>query len=153
MTTCKKCKKLGNQCENCKNYEVNYRQTHREKFREYNAKYYANHKEEIRHKDRLKYSLDKEGYKLRARKREIKRIYGLDHEVLLEMISGQDEKCAICRVSFNNGKLGQACIDHDHKTGKVRGILCRGCNLILGHIEKNNNFLTLAKQYLNKLVK
>lgn len=41
-------------------------------------------------------------------------------------------------------------IDHDHKTGKVRGILCQGCNLGLGGFRDNPGYLLSALSYLNK---
>lgn len=46
----------------------------------------------------------------------------------------QDGRCAICKVLFNHPKIEPACADHDHATGKVRGLLCRPCNAVEGMI-------------------
>jgi hypothetical protein len=56
--------------------------------------------------------------------------YGISFEQYQEMYSVQNGRCAICEQKFDI-----LCVDHNHDTGKVRGLLCRGCNLILGHID------------------
>lgn len=67
------------------------------------------------------------------RKCTLKQLYGVTLEQYDKMFEQQDGKCAIC----NQSELGyRLCIDHDHKTGRVRGLLCHGCNLSLGHLEK-----------------
>ena len=44
-------------------------------------------------------------------------------------------------------------VDHDHKTGKVRGMLCHACNTVIGHADDNVTILNSAIKYLeeNKL--
>ena len=63
--------------------------------------------------------------------------YGLNRKQQLELLESQEHKCAICdkkaELFVNNNQLGV--IDHCHATGKVRGILCGGCNTALGKIE------------------
>ncbi|NCA22781.1 MAG: hypothetical protein EBS86_16815, partial [Crocinitomicaceae bacterium] len=58
----------------------------------------------------------------------------------------QKNKCYICLCTFDNN----AHIDHDHKTGKVRGLLCRECNLLLGFSRDNIHLLEKAISYLQK---
>ena len=71
------------------------------------------------------------------------------------MFKNQEGKCGICGVEFlDHRKVGWGgnkvpCVDHNHETGKVRGILCRRCNLTLTVIEKTNFFVN-ANQYLSK---
>jgi len=48
--------------------------------------------------------------------------------IILEFV--QSGLCAICGIEDTNW-----CLDHDHRTGKVRGVLCTGCNILLGQIE------------------
>lgn len=52
------------------------------------------------------------------------------------MLKQQNWKCASCKEPVKEGK-GRGCahVDHDHKTKKVRGILCAGCNVGLGHLD------------------
>jgi len=65
----------------------------------------------------------------RHRFNQIKALYGLDKEEFLAMESRQNGKCAICdQYPLKKGLH----VDHDHKTGKVRGLLCSKCNLALG---------------------
>lgn len=57
-----------------------------------------------------------------------------------ELFTKQEGKCAVCRIEIflpcrYNGDQQAACLDHDHKTGKIRGLLCHGCNLIIGRYE------------------
>ena len=54
-----------------------------------------------------------------------------------EMWAEQKGRCAICKRSLNEGRYGsqRACVDHDHKTGQVRALLCHRCNMIIGILE------------------
>ncbi len=74
------------------------------------------------------------------------RAYGISPETYYEMLEKQGHRCAICRKEAAKRAMG---IDHEHKSGKVRGLLCDGCNLSLGHIEREG-FLEKAKKYLAK---
>lgn len=67
------------------------------------------------------------------------RLYGLTWEQATELRARTH--CEIC------GSEARLDIDHDHETGRVRGVLCRRCNLGLGFLE-NDNFLTKAVAYL-----
>lgn len=60
------------------------------------------------------------------------------------MLDSQGELCASCKDEPATE------IDHDHSTGKVRGILCRGCNLGLGQFKDDAKRLLLAVEYLTK---
>lgn len=61
------------------------------------------------------------------------------------MIKNQNNCCMICGKSFNEVLLN---IDHDHKTGKVRGLLCSKCNIGLGNFRDNITLLKNAIVYL-----
>ncbi len=72
--------------------------------------------------------------------------YGItkwDYEDLLEI---QGNLCAICLNPLTDETHPH--IDHDHNTNKVRGILCRDCNLGLGRFKDNIDFLQRAIDYL-----
>jgi len=55
--------------------------------------------------------------------------------------------CEICGIGWKEGKE-KLCIDHDHATGKLRGILCKHCNHVLGHSREQIRILDNAKAYL-----
>lgn len=69
-----------------------------------------------------------------------------DFDVLL---NSQDNKCAICESKEPKGK-GNFHIDHDHQTGKVRGLLCHKCNTGIGLLNDDIALLNKALQYLEK---
>jgi len=71
--------------------------------------------------------LTKEQKKLEARKYRLMHCYGLTLEDYDKMLKDQDYRCAICRRSQSLFKYNLH-VDHNHSTGKVRGLLCAGCN-------------------------
>lgn len=86
----------------------------------------------------------------KARRKRVMGLYGLSpsqHRPL--HIAGA---CAICNVELTDDKRSPArrCIDHDHATGRVRGVLCVLCNQGLGHFRDNPEFLSAAINYLQK---
>lgn len=83
-----------------------------------------------------------------VRKSNCKKLYGISFDDALRMFDKQNGKCLICGDDMHKGKRG-FCIDHDHKTGKVRGILCSNCNTGLGMFKDNISILQDAISYLN----
>jgi len=76
---------------------------------------------------------------------------GLDIKDYESMIIAQENKCAICKCEETRvfkGKLMRLCIDHDHNTGRIRGLLCHNCNSGLGKFGDSPDLLTLAAIYL-----
>ncbi len=71
-----------------------------------------------------------------AYKRNIKIRYGVSIEDYDAMLKKQKNKCAICESTSNNRKRAERfCIDHCHSTGKIRGLLCHNCNVLLGKLK------------------
>ena len=62
--------------------------------------------------------------------------YGLTLEQYEAMHNAQNGVCAICGKPNQNNRI--LCVDHDHKTGKVRKLLCTSCNSKLGIYEENH---------------
>lgn len=58
------------------------------------------------------------------------------------------EQCGICPLCRQKIQDGMACLDHDHTTGEIRGVLCRNCNGIEGRIR---NRVTAAKRKLSPI--
>lgn len=87
-------------------------------------------------------------YREKERDRRMKRKFGISMQERKDMLKSQDSKCAICRVQLSDtGHLTHT--DHDHVTGKVRGILCTNCNRGLGHFQDSQNIIEKALTYLN----
>jgi hypothetical protein len=72
--------------------------------------------------------------------------YGITLEDKERMIASQNGKCAICETELDNGK--HTCVDHCHTTGKIRKILCKCCNIMIGHSKENPEILKKAIKYL-----
>lgn len=75
--------------------------------------------------------------------------YNLSKEAFEKLLEDQNFTCAICLkvpLEMENGY----CVDHDHISGEVRGILCQQCNSGLGMFKDNTDFLFNAILYLKK---
>ena len=83
----------------------------------------------------------------RTRNNDLKRNYGITLQEHQEMYKNQNGVCAICKGE-GDGKWKKLCVDHDHKTGKVRQLLCRNCNMVLGQVGDNANLLEEMIKYL-----
>ncbi len=84
-----------------------------------------------------------------ARKSAIKRKFGLTLEDFNEMLLAQECLCAICKIHVSKLKRDIS-VDHDHKTGKVRALLCYRCNTILGMAKDSIEVLKNTIAYLEK---
>jgi hypothetical protein len=85
-------------------------------------------------------------YPTRYRKRKIKaalRYHGFEPTLWVEAMLRQQGRCAICKRA-----LATVCIDHDHATGKFRGLLCNQCNLGLGAFADSAGRLRQAADYV-----
>jgi hypothetical protein len=101
--------------------------------------------------DPKKRKADYETNKEKYRSAWLKSVYGITLEQYDALLASQGTKCAICPATTPTGKgNGRWHIDHDHKTGKVRGILCGRCNLLLGHAADSIEVLDLAIKYLER---
>lgn len=72
--------------------------------------------------------------------------YGLTEEKYNDMLSKQDNVCAVCKEAFESSKNRH--IDHCHKSGKVRGIICNHCNRALGAVRDRVDILDSLIEYL-----
>ena len=86
--------------------------------------------------------------KQRQKFNQLKRLYNLSAHEYLQMLEDQNYKCAICNTS-DWGKPSPF-IDHDHETGKVRGLLCNLCNAAIGFAKEDIHILSNMIVYLNK---
>jgi cell fate (sporulation/competence/biofilm development) regulator YlbF (YheA/YmcA/DUF963 family) len=96
-----------------------------------------------------------EKYKINQRRYTLKRCFGITVYEYEEMYKSQNGKCNICgkeETSYDKkqGVLRRLSVDHDHKTGKVRGLLCSNCNLAIGKMNEDISILKSAIEYLEK---
>lgn len=96
-------------------------------------------------------------YKRHSKKASVRRLnkcYNLSEQQLLEMYVKQDYRCAICNKQYKDDKIGdrKLRVDHDHKTNKIRGLLCDLCNRGLGNFHDDCTKLSNAIIYLRKIV-
>ena len=100
--------------------------------KEYAKKYREDNKEHIRNQRMIKkFGIDIDDYNL--------------------LLESQNYRCAICKSTETGRKdTKHFSIDHCHKTGKVRGLLCKSCNVMLGEAKDDSNILSKAINYLNE---
>lgn len=93
-----------------------------------------------------------EKYKVKAKQyyieRDLKKRFGITIEEYNEMFNKQNGICLICGKHQSEIKKRFA-VDHNHETGKIRGLLCGKCNPLLGYADDNINILLSAINYLN----
>ena len=78
------------------------------------------------------------------------RTYGIRADRYDEILASQGGVCAICKCECNRQNSKRFCVDHDHATGVVRGLLCFQCNVGLGKFLDNAAILREAANYLEK---
>lgn len=77
--------------------------------------------------------------------------YGITVEEFKLMETAQNGMCAICGKMNNisrHGSRKDLCVDHDHETGRIRGLLCAHCNVALGNFRDSIENLENAIRYL-----
>lgn len=85
--------------------------------------------------------------KITKRKTLLKNTYGISLEEYNNLIIKQNNKCAICGKEPNGRPL---CIDHNHITNTIRGLLCDSCNFALGLLKDDPILCTNASEYLKR---
>lgn len=77
--------------------------------------------------------------------------YGITQDEYDALLKQQNGVCAIClspQMTVRQGKTIMLCIDHDHETDEVRGLLCSKCNVALGQMDDSPALLRQAAEYL-----
>jgi len=84
-----------------------------------------------------------------SRKTKLKHKYGLSIDDYNKMLKEQGCCCKICGITVDVfGK--NLVVDHDHKTGKIRGLLCNSCNSVLGYAKEDEKIMLNAIEYLKQ---
>src|SRR5271167_40528 len=114
---------------------LEYQKLHKEEVNERHRKWYK--------KNAKKLGEQKKAWRAKNPKKvigiKLKNRYGITIEQFEEMLIKQNGLCAICNNLPEEGK--RLNVDHDHKTNKVRALLCRNCNLLIGHANDQINLL------------
>jgi dCMP deaminase len=87
-------------------------------------------------------------YRENMRNRVLKKEYGMDRLEYNRMLEQQNGVCAICKKKNDRGH--QLCVDHNHISGKIRGLLCHKCNRILGVFKDDISNFRSSLSYLTK---
>jgi hypothetical protein len=79
--------------------------------------------------------------------RRLIRYYGINLEQKELIFLEQNKACAICKIQYDMNELS---VDHNHISGKRRGLLCPSCNTALGLLRENKIILNSMKEYIDK---
>jgi hypothetical protein len=154
---CKQCRIKSNK----KSYDVNRqnRINNATSWKKQNREHYNAWLREDRKKNPQKYrDYEKKRREIQGAHRnvvEISRRRGITTDQFYEMQQKQNNLCGICnspetRKSKTEGKITNLCVDHNHKTGKVRMLLCHDCNTGIGKFKDDIKLLESAIEYLKK---
>lgn len=141
MKTCKNCgSKFVKRCRACqKAWEQKYKVLNRTEICAKKRAYHHNNRPIISVKKKAYYEKNKETILANR----IKRLYSLTPEQYQQLSRSQGDACAICQITPE-----KLMVDHDHATGKVRGLLCGMCNLAIGYFGDKPETMEAAKRYL-----
>lgn len=106
-----------------------WRENNRERYRQWHAEY--NQRNKAKHADYHR-----------------KKLYGLAPGEYDKMLEDQDHRCACCGTEKPGGRANAFMVDHDHATGRVRGLLCTSCNLAIGKLGDDLISVLRAVDYL-----
>lgn len=109
----------------------------------YGKRHYKENKERINKRQREYYysNKDKEEYKEKRRCYQLEKENGMAVSEYRKLFEAQKGVCAICGLAEtvkNRGGIRNLAVDHNHKTGKKRGLLCTKCNTALGLLDTDN---------------
>lgn len=79
----------------------------------------------------------------------LKHKYGITTDDRKRLWEEQNGVCAICGKP-GDGRWKQLCVDHCHKTGIVRNLLCRNCNMVIGQVDDNPELLMKMADYVTR---
>lgn len=84
--------------------------------------------------------------RVRRTHKRVQKLYGITGAQFDTLLVTQEGRCASCSRVMAGER--DACVDHCHETGEVRGLLCTNCNLLLGHAKDSLDILRAAQDYL-----
>lgn len=132
----------------------------KEKLREYKAAHYQRNKEKLCAYQRSYQAQNKDkvrAYKVEYHKRTVehrrsymlRKKYNLSPGQFEDLVTAQSGRCASCKDLFQSNKRRH--VDHCHKTGKVRSVLCHACNTSLGLLKEDTARIRALAEYADKV--
>lgn len=113
--------------------------------KEYNAEWRIDNKDYVKETNTTNYN------SLQRRELHYKKEYNITLEDYDTMYEAQGGKCKICGTEDpKTPKNGRFCVDHNHETGEVRGLLCSSCNRGIGLLQDNPDVILSAYKYLTQ---
>jgi len=132
-------------CSKCKT-KKELKQFSRNRF---NSDGYHHYCKSCKNKDaKHRYSTNEE-YRLKRQRKQLNYLYALSETDYDQLLTNQNHSCAICLLPFESKR--KTFVDHCHKSGKVRGLLCPKCNNLLGQCHDDTLILNSAIEYLTKI--
>jgi hypothetical protein len=125
-------------------------ENNREKINARRREYYKKNAEKMKPGFHQRYHSDKDAHT----DKRLKRKFGITLDEYNAMFSLQGGVCAVCGTEPNikdkNGNIRRLAVDHDHKTGRVRQLLCNACNTSIGLVKENISTLVGMIDYIKK---
>lgn len=111
--------------------------------KDYWSRYYAANKDRMSAKAKADRSASPDSINKHRMKK-----YGISQDQYEALLFLQGGVCAICKKPEMNPRFSCLSVDHDHRTNKVRGLLCLSCNMAIGKLGDNVETLLSAVDYL-----
>lgn len=128
-----------------------YRLINKEALKKRSQLYYIKNRAKIMVRSKQRYLDKRSGILVLNKKNKLAKRYRLTEGQFESMKIEQGNKCYICGCAFSNEQTKtKAFIDHDHKTGDIRRLLCRSCNLAIGFAKENRQILGCMIRYLDE---
>ncbi len=158
-------------CKACqRTYRDKYHAQHKDELAKKKVEYYRKNKVRLSAERRKEYQIpevkarakklafiwrqnNKDRVKRNLRSYHLLRTYGITLKQYNEILELQNGVCAICKQSetaADNNKTRPLCVDHDHETNAIRGLLCMKCNVAISFMGDNSDILSSAMSYLHK---
>ncbi len=145
----KKGTRYESSCKECKEIKGQARvRANREKYQESRAKSYAKRRGEKAAKAKVYYQTNKLEIRKKTRGYHLVGNYGITEQQYQQLLVSQEGRCVICSIHEDDAPRGILMVDHNHQTGKVRGLLCHNCNVACGLLRDDPETARKLADYL-----
>lgn len=139
---CKECEKEDRKESYLRKPSIRYRERSQAK------NWYYSNKEHCQNRQKIWCDKNKERRYIWQRNNQLKKRYNISLEEYNILLLEQEGKCKICNTITPGRKRKGFMVDHCHKTGIVRGLLCVQCNLAIGQFNDNPDLIRIAAKYV-----